>query len=188
MLKRHLSAAVAATVTAVFFFLPAANAAASSLAPHRAVYSMKMLGSAEGSDISSVSGRLVIEWQGSSCDGFVTSQRIVNRMGSKQGSSFVSDFRVNSWESGDGNDFNFSMSHFMNGTSIEEIEGTAQRENSGGVATLSKPEKGAIKLPASIVFPTEQVKALMASAMAGRKVHSAPVFDGSDTEHYFETT
>lgn len=188
MLKRRLSTAALAAVTALFFVVPLASAATSGLAPHRAVYAMKMLGSAEGSDISSVSGRLVIEWQGSACDGFVTSQRIVNRMGSKQGSSFVSDFRVNSWESGDGNDFNFSMTHFMNGTSIEEIEGTAQREKDGGLASLSKPEKGQIRLPASIVFPTEQIKGLVASARAGRKVHTAPVFDGSDTEHYFETT
>lgn len=188
MQKTRVRAAAAATFTCAFIFAPTLTAAASSLAPHRAVYSMKMLGSAEGSDISSVSGRLVLEWQGSSCDGFITSQRIVNRMGSKQGTSFVSDFRVNSWESGDGNDFTFSMSHFMNGTAVEEIEGTAERSKDGGLALLAKPEAGEIKLPASVLFPTEQVKALMASAEAGRKVHSAPVFDGSDTEHYFETT
>ncbi len=188
MFKMRPHAAPAAAMTFVFIFAQTLAATASSLAPHRAVYSMKMLGSAEGSDISSVSGRLVLEWQGSSCDGFITSQRIVNRMGSKQGSSFVSDFRVNSWESGDGNDFTFSMSHFMNGTAIEEIEGTAERKKDGGRALLAKPEAGEIKLPASILFPTEQLKALMASAEAGLKVHSAPVFDGSDTDHYFETT
>jgi len=188
MQKIRVHAAAAATLAGLFIFAPTLTVAASNLAPHRAVYSMKMLGSADGSDISSVSGRLVLEWQGSACDGFITSQRIVNRMGSKQGTSFVSDFRVNSWESGDGNDFTFSMSHFMNGTAVEEIEGTAERKMDGGLALLAKPEAGEIKLPASVLFPTEQVKALMASAEAGRKVHSAPVFDGSDTEHYFETT
>lgn len=188
MFKNHADTAFAAALAGMFFLLPAQIAVAGNLAPHRAVYSMKMLGTEGGSDIASVSGRLVLEWQGSSCDGFITSQRIVNRMGSKQGNDFISDFRVTSWESGDGDEFTFSMTHLMNGTSVEEIEGTAERQDDGGQVKLSKPENRAIALPSSIMFPTEQIKALMASAEAGKKVHSAPVFDGSDTEHHFDTT
>lgn len=188
MFKKPTNTAFASALAGIFFLIPAHNAVAGNLAPHRAVYSMKMLGSEGGSDIASVSGRLVLEWQGSSCDGFITTQRIVNRMGSKQGNDFVSDFRVTSWESGDGDEFTFSMTHLMNGTPVEEIEGSAERRDGGGQVRLSKPESRDISLPSSIVFPTEQIKALMASAEAGKTVHSAPVFDGSDTEHHFDTT
>jgi len=149
---------------------------------------MKMLETAESSDISSVTGRLVLEWQGSACDGFITSQRIVNRMGSKRGDGFVSDFRVSSWEAGDGSEFTFSLIHYMNGAAIEEIEGSANRGAEGGDAALSKPQARKIALPAGVLFPTEQLRAVIASAESGKRVHSAPVFDGSDTEHHFDTT
>ncbi len=165
-----------------------AFAAGTSLSPHRAVYAMKMISSTEGSDISSVTGKLVLEWQGSACEGWVTNQRIVNRMGSKQGSSFVSDFRVSSWEAGDGSDYTFSMIHYVNGETIEEIEGSAVRREDKSLATLSKPEDGTIALPDGVVFPTEQISRMLDAAYAGRTVFAVPVFDGSDTEHYFDTT
>lgn len=166
-----------------------ASAAGSGLSPHRAVYVMKMIASDEGSDIASVSGRLVLEWQGSACEGWVTNQRIVNRMGSKQGDAFVSDFRVSSWEAGDGNAYTFSMIHYINGQTVEEIEGSASRDGaSGGEATLTKPDDGSITLPGGTVFPTEQIGLMLDAALAGKTVYSVPVFDGSDTEHYFDTT
>lgn len=188
MLHIRMKAAVAATIAGTFFFSPGAVFAAGGLAPHRAVYAMKMLGSDEGSDIASVSGRLVIEWQGSQCEGFVTNQRIVNRMTSKQGPDFVSDFRVSSWEAPGGDDFTFSMIHYINGNAVEEIEGAAKRDGDGGKASLSKPDDAEISLPKGVVFPTEQLRATLVAAQAGKRLHSAPVFDGSDTENYFETT
>lgn len=163
-------------------------AQASGLVPHRAVYAMSMVESREGSDISAVSGRLVLEWSGSACEGYVTSQRIVNRMGSKQGSGFVSDFRVNSWEAADGSDFTFSMIHYVDGTTVEEIEGRAVRDRGRASVAFTSPEERTLDLPAGVVFPTEQVQRMLAAAVEGRRVLSTEVFDGSETDHHFATT
>ncbi len=183
MIARLVAGSIAATAAGVTPLL-----AAGPLAPYRAVYVMKLVGTDEGSDISSVSGRLVIEWQGSACEGYVTNQRIVNRMGSKQGDDFVSDFRVSSWESADGNDFTFSMTHYVNGGVVEEIEGDAERSADGAVAHISKPERHELSLPRDVVFPTEQIRQLLAAGQAGKTVLNAAVFDGSETQHHFATT
>jgi len=167
---------------------PAIAGAVTNLEAHRAVYAMSLVGSEDGSDISSVSGRLVLEAQGSTCEGFTTNQRIVNRMGSKQGSDFVSDFRVSSWESADGDSFTFSMVHYVNGALVEQIEGQADRSISGGKAQFSKPTSDSIALPAGVIFPAEQIIAMIDAARAGERLFAADVFDGSDTEHYFATT
>ena len=188
MLNIKMPTAFAAICAGLFFagsVLSSSSAlAASGLMPHRAVYAMELIGSADGSDIASVKGRLVLEWQGSACEGFVTSQRIVNRMGSKQGNDFVSDFRVNSWESATGDAFTFSMVHYINGNVAEEIAGEAER----GSVAFSKPEPASIALPGGALFPTEHIKQMLDAAQAGKKIMSADLFDGSDTEHYFKTT
>ncbi len=188
MSNLKMPTAFAAIGAGLFFLalvvLPQSAFAASGLMPHRAVYAMNLIGSADGSDIASVKGRLVLEWQGSSCEGFVTSQRIVNRMGSKQGNDFVSDFRVNSWESADGDAFTFSMVHYINGNSAEEISGEVEN----GVVAFTQPEKTSLALPAGTLFPTEHISQMLDAAKAGKKIITADLFDGSDTEHYFKTT
>ena len=181
-------AAVSAVTTAIVLCVSFAAAEARGLAPHRAVYSMSLVESRDGTDIASVVGRLVLEWSGSACDGYVTSQRILNRMGSKQGSGFVSDFRVNSWEAADGSDFTFSMIHYVDGSAVEEIEGRATRRPGGADAVFSKPAARTLPLPDAVVFPTRQVARMLEAGEAGRRVLATDVFDGSETGHHFATT
>ncbi len=184
---RHRIVTATAGISALLLPL-AAHAASGGMVPHRAVYDMRLMETRESSDIATVSGKLVLEWQGSTCDGYITSQRIVNRMGSKKGSPFVSDFRVNTWESGDGDTFTFSMVHYVDGKPIEEIEGDAERGKKGGHADFSSPDDAGFDLPANVVFPTEQVRKMIAAGLRGDKVMASPVFDGSDYDHYFATT
>lgn len=165
-----------------------AAAGAGTLAPYRAVYAMTLEETREGSDIAAVSGRLVLEWSGSACEGYVTGQRIVSRMVSKQGNGFVSDFRVNSFETADGSDFTFSMVHYIDGELTDEIDGRAVKADGGAKAMFTKPARSTLPLPPSVVFPTEHVRLLLAAAEAGRTVLEAELFDGSETDHHFATT
>ena len=185
-MKRTIAHAVAAALLGISAL--GAAAAAAGPAPHRAVYGLSLLETRESSDIWSVRGRVVVDWQGSACDGYVTSQRIVSRMASKQAADFTSDFRVSSWEAGDGSDFTFILTHLVDGQSVEEIEGRAVRSPGGGEAVFTRPEAASIPLPADVMFPSELVRRMLAAAEAGDRILAGNLFDGSEMAHHFATT
>ena len=89
----------------------AASALRNSIAPHRAVYEISLERTEDGSGVSSAKGRMVFEVTGSACEGYRMRQRMVVNIGDEEGNVGLLDFRVTTFESGDGRPLHFRFPH-----------------------------------------------------------------------------
>ena len=159
-------------------------------APHRAVYDVNMTNSTSGSGISGMTGRMVYELSGSSCEGYTQNMRFVTRMTNQEGGETINDLRSSSWEELDGKRLRFSSTQYQNDDVAEASQGDAKRAPGSTSASvdLVKPSKSHIALPAGIYFPMQHASALIESAKAGRTLFSADVYDGSEKGNKYYTT
>ena len=102
-----------AFVLVVPFIVVAPVSAAAVLAPHRAVYDLSLKQASDRSGISGINGRMVIELNGSTCDGWTINFRMINRYLLKRGKTRLADNRSSSWESGDGLRMQFTQRQFI---------------------------------------------------------------------------
>ncbi len=176
-------------ITVVAVAVPAlAEATPITLAPHRAVYDISLLDSEEGVDITTVSGRLVLEFTGSACTGYSSKLRFVTQTEDPDGASQVTDARSTTFESPDGRSLDFANETYAGSILAEESEGTASRDENGISVELTKPEKKALDITGPMVFPTDQMERILASARRGDAFLSMEVYDGSeDGQTVFET-
>jgi hypothetical protein len=182
-------AALALTALASF---PAVAAEAAHFAPHRAIYELSMADATAGSGVSGVSGRMVYELSGSSCDGYTQNMRFVTIMTNQEGTETVSDLRNSSWEEADGKKLRFSSSQYQNDELADASQGDAARTKGSTPVVgvdLIKPAKKRVSLPADVYFPMQHAYTLVQAAKSGVKMFTANLYDGSEKgEKYYLTT
>jgi hypothetical protein len=149
------------------------------LAAHQAIYDLKLAQSHKMS-LQSVRGRIVYEFTGSECAGFTTQVRQVTEMDNGEGSLSLSDLRSKTWEDAKSQHFKFESSNYVNERISVSVEGEAKRDAKGIEVVLRKPERKTFRLNADTVFPTEQLRHVIAAARAGKKIVELPVYDGSE--------
>ena len=150
------------------------------LAPHLAIYDLKLRDSKPASGINSFSGRLVFRAEGSSCSGYTTTTRFVGEVFSDQG-SVITDARSSTFESPGGERFDFSTERYSDHELVDETEGAAKRTEGGARVTLERPDKTEFDIPPGTLFPSEHMREILDAAAAGRHILAAPVYDGSET-------
>ena len=168
----------------------AAEPAPTPLLAHRAVYDLT-LGKADGANApASARGRIVYEFSGAACEGYVTNFRQITEIQTDEGSSRVSDMRSSTFESGDGSNFRFKTDTLVDGRAIESVDGSAARSNDGAVSVnLRSPSIAKYDFASGAVFPTAQIQAIVAAAKAGEHAKEIPVYDGSEAgQKVFNTT
>ena len=84
----------------------------------------------EGSGVSSADGRMVFEVTGSACEGYRMRQRMVVNIGDERRQSGLLDFRITTFESGDGDVYSFDSRTTVNQEVVEAVEGEARRDGS----------------------------------------------------------
>jgi hypothetical protein len=133
---------------------------------------------------------MVLEFAGTSCEGYTLNSRIVTRFGNRDGKVTQTDIRSTSWESGDGKNFRFGTRQYLEGVLQEESEGRATRGEDGkpGGGVVTKPNEEAFELPAGTVFPTEHNFRILEAASAGRTTDQTTVFDATDGKKYYAAT
>jgi hypothetical protein len=163
---------------------------AQPLAAHRAVYDLKLERAEPASGVSEMTGRLVFEFLGDACSGYVVNMRWVNRMFEDDGTGAVSDLRSSTWEAGDGDAFGFNTTHYIGSSLTETTSGKAQRAGSRGVAVaLDAPVSKNMSFDGEVAFPTQHMRAVIAAARAGRRILQMRVYDGSEGgDKIYETT
>ncbi|MEO0619029.1 MAG: cell envelope integrity EipB family protein [Pseudomonadota bacterium] len=168
----------------------AAHATPQPLAPHRAVYEMRLDDAKTGSGIAALSGRMVFEFRGTSCEGFTQSIRLVTRIVGRDGNQTLSDMRTSSWEDAAGDKFSFSSTTLRNQKVAERVAGNAERADDGTLKVdLSRPSDATLNLRTRAMFPVDHTQALIARSRAGERVFQADVYDGSESgEKYYTTT
>lgn len=167
-----------------------AVSAAPSVAAHRAIYDLGLAEASDRSGITSVTGRLVLEINGSKCEGFAINSRIVTRFTTNQGKTNQTDIRSSSWESGDGKSFRFGTRQYLNQTLGDKTAGRASRGEAGkpGAGILTEPKEEAFELPSETVFPSEHNQRIMETAFAGKSIDNSLVYDGTEGKKLYNAT
>lgn len=189
-LRAGLMAGIAAAGIGLAMPVPAiAQPSAPPLAPHRAIYDITLDKSRGGTGVAEVTGRMVYELTGSTCEGYTQSMRFVTRMTSQDGTPTLSDLRSSSWEEWGAKKFRFSSSQYKDEKLGDQVSGDAERDDKDIVVQLTRPKKGEQKLAGAALFPIQHSLALLDAARAGKSMFTTDLYDGSEKgDKVFATT
>jgi hypothetical protein len=151
------------------------------LAPHLAIYDLKLSKSRGSRGIEAVRGRILYDFSGSACEGYELKFRQVSELDSGEGEPALSDLRSTSWEAGDARKFRFSSENLFNERRTDVVDGHADRNAKTVAVSLSKPKEKNFNVPGGAVFPTEHMRRIIAAAREGKSVLEFPVYDGSES-------
>lgn len=152
------------------------------ITPHRAIYRMSLASVKNGSPIVNVSGKMLYDWE-DTCDGWAIQQHLSLRFQYAEGDDTEVNSSVLSWESKDEKKYRFQVRRISDGKESENFKGIATLGAKGGLATYSLPkDKANVKLPEETIFPTAHTRMILNRALAGDKMFTRRVFDGSDEE------
>ena len=167
--------------------LGAQGAEAATIAAHRAVYDLSLVQLRKGTNLSSVTGRLAFEIDGSACDGWSVSFRMMNRFQPTEGNARMVDTQSTSFESGDGLTMRYNQKEFVNSTMQSETRIGVTRDAAGkeGRGELGEPGTAPFAVPATAAFPMQHQLRLMAAAEQGQSRDDSTIFDGSDGDKTF---
>jgi hypothetical protein len=148
-------------------------------ASHRAIYELKLARS-KGNSTVDAHGRILYDFSGSVCEGYVLQFRQVSELDNGEGKSALSDLRTTTWEDGAAKSFIFKSQNFLNQQPIDAVDGKAERQQNKVVVTLSKPGDKTFDLETAMAFPTDHMRRIIEAARADKTILEAPVYDGSD--------
>ena len=111
------------------------------LAPHRAVYDLKLSKSRGSRGIQAVRGRILYDFSGNACDGYELQFRQVSELDSGEGKAALSDLRSTTWEDGEAKKFRFNSENLLNDTPTDAVDGHAER-NAKTVAVKFEQAEG----------------------------------------------
>jgi hypothetical protein len=158
------------------------------LVPHRAIYELQLAQSRLNRAAESVSGRILYDFSGSSCEGYALQFRQVSELASGEGKAALSDLRTTTWEDGTATSFRFQSENMLDQKQVESVDGQADRRSDGVAVNLTKPGQKKFDIEAGLVFPTEHMRRIIAAARAGKTILELPVYDGSENgEKIFST-
>ena len=99
------------------------------LAPHRAVYDLKLTKSRGSRGVEAVRGRILYDFSGNACDGYELQFRQVSELDSGEGKTALSDLRSTTWEDGKAKAFRFNSENCIDENALDARRrpGRAQR-------------------------------------------------------------
>lgn len=187
-----------ARAAAVALALAAAPASAAEiahvpLAPHRAVYDLTLVPSRLMPDktlLASATGRIVSEFTGSACDGWINNLSIAVTLRAREGGTSSYEMRLSSFESAEADRYRFISRTLLGERVLDETNGTARRGPDGAVhVELTHPASRSTDLPPGILFHTQYVLAMLDAARTGRTHVEGELFDeGGAGDTAFATT
>jgi hypothetical protein len=164
--------------------LAAAHPAAAepvNLAPHRAVYDLKLAKAHGAGRVEAVRGRILYDFSGNPCEGYALQFRQVSELDSGEGKSALSDLRSTTWEDAAAKKFRFNSENLLNDRQTDAVDGHAERDTQAISVKLTKPKEKQFTEPVNAVFPTEHMRRIIEAAREGKTILSFPVYDGSES-------
>jgi hypothetical protein len=155
--------------------------------PHRAIYRIGLAESENRSGITGADGRMVFEVAGNACDGYTMSQRLVVRLSAEEGDDRLLDFRVSTFEAGDGALYRFVSKTMMNDRVVEEVQGSARRSSGGLDVRLQSPNEKTVKIAGTPLFPSQHLHALLAAARSDQRFFASSIYEGAGTGENADT-
>jgi hypothetical protein len=160
---------------------PARAAAGAPFLAHQALYNLSLLKSRGSAGINAVNGRILYDFSGSACEGYSSDFRQISELNSGEGKNTVMAQRSITWEDGAGKTFRFKIDTRMNDSESGGVDGVAERTGDHVTVKLKAPVAKTFTLDGSTVFPTEQIRRIIAAARDGKSILELSVYDGSDT-------
>jgi hypothetical protein len=155
-------------------------AAGIALAPHRAVYDLKLGESRGKRSLEAVRGRIVYDFAGSMCEGYALQFRQVTELDTGEGKLALSDLRSTSWEQGAAQSLKFDSQNYLDRKLVDTVDGHADKGPDGVTVVLAKPQEARLEI-GTAVFPSEHMRRIIAAARAGKTLLELTVYDGSET-------
>ncbi|MGB6938035.1 MAG: cell envelope integrity EipB family protein [Xanthobacteraceae bacterium] len=196
VVDHRFAARIVALGFLLFALTPAAWSQDAPIAPitqvpliaHRAIYDLS-LGDVHGNtQIASVSGRILYDFDGNACDGYSLEFRQVSVLDTGEGKTSTSDLRSTTWEGADAKKFKFSSENYLGDSLSGTVDGHAEHDPDKTAVALEKPEPKKLDLAPGVVFPTEHMVRVINAAHDGKTILNFPVYDGSETgEKVFDT-
>jgi hypothetical protein len=178
---RSLALTMAALAIGSGFAGGKSGAAASGVfLPHQALYELSLVKSRGGNSISSARGRILYNFSGSACEGYTSEFRQVSEMDLGEDKMMLSDLRSTSWEDGAGKSYRFKIDSRTNDSDSSPVDGVAERTGDHIIVKLKQPGTKTFTLDGDTVFPTEQIRRIIAAAKEGKSLLELTVYDGSD--------
>jgi hypothetical protein len=183
--RRRVCACVAAVAVAGLIAGSASRPAsaltpAGELAPHRAIYELK-LAHTRGNATVAARGRILYDFSGNACEGYALQFRQVSELDNGEGKVTLSDLRTTTWEDGAARKLVFKSQSYLNQKPGDTVDGQAERRSDRVAVTLTKPQEKKVDLEAAIVFPTDHMRRVIEAAREGKSILEFPVYDGSET-------
>ncbi|GAA0782482.1 DUF1849 family protein [Roseibium denhamense] len=177
----------------VFFASPGLAAPGStssiSLAPHRAVYDLRLGESAEQSGVAGVKGRMVYDFSGSACDGYSVNFRFVTEYQDMDGGAQVRDLQSSTFEEPGSASFQFLSKTYVDQKLLEETKGIARSQDNSKQVELQIPAEKTVEFGKEVLFPTEHLLTVLTAAKEDKSFLAADIYDGSETgEKSYATT
>ncbi len=167
----------------------AGSVAGHTLAPHRAIYDMKLGDTEEGSGIAALNGRMVYDFSGNACDGYSVSFRFVTRFQSADGGSQITDLQTSSFEEPATDSYRFLSKTFVDQELVEETRGVARTGADAKTVDLKEPSEKSLEINRDVLFPTEHLLGILQAAEQGVSFVAADIYDGAETgEKVYATT
>lgn len=166
----------------------AGPAASEPFLAHQAVYDLALQKTRGNATVNNARGRILYNFAGNACEGYTTDFRQVSELDSGENKTTVSDLRSTSWEDADGKSYRFKIETRMNDNAPAAVDGAAERSGNTITVKLKLPKAKTFTLDPGTVFPTDQIRRIIAAAKAGKSVLELIVYDGSDDgEHVYNT-
>ena len=125
---------------------------ASEFVSHRAVYDLKLAQTRGKSSTVSARGRILYDFSGNVCEGYVLQFRQVSELDNGEGKIVLSDLRATTWEEGVAKSFRFNSQNRLNERLVASVDGRADRQQDKVTVALIKPEDKTFSLESSIAF------------------------------------
>lgn len=157
------------------------------MAPHAALYDIRMIRKKSGTPIIHIRGQMMYEWQ-PVCDAWTSAHhfRLQYEYADAPPVRIASDFTT--YEDFSGESFSFTTRRVRDGQLYEELRGRAVMDGThgGGQVTYSVPPGKSASLPQGTLFPVSHSIALLKQQAAGARFFRATLFDGSDEDGRME--
>jgi hypothetical protein len=152
--------------------------------PHKALYDIALISKKSSAQVLNISGQMLYEWS-SNCEAWQMAHKfnLVYEYPDMPPVQITSDFTL--YERFDGTALDFNSIRQSSGEVLEELRGSAQISGEDGaesVAVFRLPPDLRFDLAQETLFPMAHSLAVLENSRAGKKLFSAQIFDGSDTD------
>ena len=148
------------------------------LAAYRAVYELSLSDASLAAGGAGGRGRLSFNLSGSSCQGYQEIRHQVTEVRTGQGAPQLVELRSATFETADGNGFDFDFESKSGAAAPKSVKGKAKKTGGSGLAVTL----GSVKsrdVDGEALFPAEYLRRTLAAAHNDEKMFRAKVFDGS---------